>query len=190
MKLIIVHSAPGCGKSTVAAKLHEHYKSPWFEFGWIPEFRNLNPFTELPCALEEQISFENLVLVAQNYIGHGFENVLLSDLNDIRILDIAKQFRDTAHIILTLYSEDEDVIKERVLTRENGNTYKDWEQAIAINRIIRGRPPLPNEYRIRTDAQDAEQVTKQAIELIERHSPRLNEDLAERRREEFFSYTD
>jgi ribosomal-protein-alanine N-acetyltransferase len=34
--LIIVHGAPGCGKTTIAKKLHERYKCPWFEFGWIP----------------------------------------------------------------------------------------------------------------------------------------------------------
>ncbi|MDR2360210.1 MAG: ATP-binding protein, partial [Oscillospiraceae bacterium] len=78
MNLIIVHGAPCCGKSTIAAKLHEHFKSPWFEFGWIPEFRNLNPHTEISCKLEEQLSFENLALVVRNYMKHGFESVILS----------------------------------------------------------------------------------------------------------------
>ena len=92
MDIIIIHGSPGCGKTTVSGKLHEILKSPWFEFGWIPEFCMLNPQTEISCGDEEQISFENLVLVCHNYIKHGFENIVLSDLNDKRMLDIPTVF--------------------------------------------------------------------------------------------------
>ncbi len=98
-KLIIAHGAPGCGKTTLAARLHKHFKSPWFEFGWIPEFTHKNPHTEISYRDEEQMSFENLMLVVENYICHGFENVILSDLNDIRIFDIAQRFLSVPHIV-------------------------------------------------------------------------------------------
>ncbi|MCL2812964.1 MAG: hypothetical protein FWD23_00025 [Oscillospiraceae bacterium] len=83
------------------------------------------------------MSFENLMLVARNYIKHGFENIILSDIRD-----------------------------ERILTRDNGNTYRDWEQAIIINGRIKSREPLPNEYRIRVDNQNAEQVRAQTVSFI------------------------
>ena len=46
LDIIIIHGALGSGKSTTAKMLHEKLRSPWFEFGWIPEFRNLNPYTD------------------------------------------------------------------------------------------------------------------------------------------------
>ena len=95
MDIIMVHGSPGNGKTTIAAKLHEHFQSPWFEFGWIPEFRMLNPHTSITMREEEQLSFENVVLVAKNYVRHGFRNIILSDLDDVRMLDIPRRSRDT-----------------------------------------------------------------------------------------------
>ncbi len=52
---------------------------PLFEFGWIPEFRDTGE-RELPYVEEEAMAFENLVLVAKNYVAHGFRWVILTDL--------------------------------------------------------------------------------------------------------------
>ena len=38
--IIIIAGAPGSGKSSVAKSLQEKLNCPYFEFGWIPEFRN------------------------------------------------------------------------------------------------------------------------------------------------------
>ncbi|MBJ6360722.1 AAA family ATPase [Paenibacillus sp. GCM10012307] len=81
---IIVHGSPGSGKTTLAKKLHEYYESPYFEFGWISEFRMLAPSIRSTQRQEEQLSFENLVAVAKNYNKHGYKNVILTDLDDVR----------------------------------------------------------------------------------------------------------
>ena len=157
-KIIIIHGAPGTGKSTVAKILHEKLRSPWFEFGWIPEFRHLNPHTEIPWEQEAEISFENLILVAKNYIAHGFENIIITDINfDSQILRLPQVFAGVDYKLFTLYAEDA-TIKERILTRDNGNTYRDWEAAIAANHMLTSRPLLPNEIRICTDLIDAKGV--------------------------------
>ena len=57
VEIIVIHGAPGCGKSTVAALLHEQLNSPWFEFGWIPEFTNLNPCVSISSKLRGNIVF-------------------------------------------------------------------------------------------------------------------------------------
>ena len=187
MDVIVIHGAPGCGKTTIAGLLHRRLKSPWFEFGWIPEFTRRNPHTEISGREEEQLSFENLVLVVRNYIRHGFENVILSDLNDTRMLDIAREFRGIPHVIITLYAEDSDLIRQRVLAREGENTYRDWAQAQRINGIILARPPLPNEVRVCVDGQTPEDITELALALLGRHR---HEDgnLSAFRREDYFSY--
>ena len=100
MDFIIVHGSPGNGKTTIAQELHRRLKSPWFEFGWIPEFTQKNPYSNISQKEEEQMSFENLVLVCKNYINHGFENVLLTDFDDIRMLDIPQVFKEYNYVII------------------------------------------------------------------------------------------
>ena len=189
MNLIVIHGAPGSGKTTLAGLLHTHLKSPWFEFGWIPEFTQRNPHTDISSREEEQLSFENLMLVTQNYIRHGFEHMILSDLNDVRLLDIAREFHDTPHIIVTLTAEDGDLLKRRMLARTGENTNKDWRQAQRINAMIATRPPLPNEVRVCVDHHGPEEISAQMLALLEQHSF-CARDISAHRREDYFSYTD
>jgi len=148
--LIVVHGPPGSGKSTVAALLHERLKCPWFEFGWIPEFRHLNPFTEISYETEEQLSFENLLLVAENYRKHGFETILLSDLTDQRVIEVSDTF-GTANVRIVTLQAANSTLRERIHTRDNGNEFRDANRAIEISRAIATRPSLPNELRFQTD---------------------------------------
>lgn len=90
---IIVHGSPGTGKTTLSRKMHDYFKSPYFEFGWIPEFRSLTPSIEITQRQEEQLTFENLILVAKNYNRHGFKNLIITDLDDVRM----RSFEDGAH---------------------------------------------------------------------------------------------
>ena len=169
MDIIVIHASPGNGKTTISKKLHERLESPWFEFGWIPEFTKLNPHTRILPKNEEQLAFENLILVSKNYIKHGFKNIIFSDLQDIRMLDIPKEFKDFRYIIITLYSENDEIIKTRILTRDNGNSYKNFEASIEINKKILNRPPLPNETRIRSDNQSVDEIVDQIIDLLKSH---------------------
>ncbi|MDD4124744.1 MAG: hypothetical protein PHW77_03330 [Eubacteriales bacterium] len=189
MQVIIIHGSPGTGKTTTASKLHEYYKSPWFEFGWIPEFRNLNPHTEISYRDEEEMTFESLMLVVKNYNRHGFENVIISDLNDIRIFDIYGELKEKDFIIITLYSNDDGVIKERILNRDNGNSYKDWESAVKLNNAIKNRVKLPNEYRIRSDNIPVDEVIGKILDVINNYV-RVDYDMDKYNREDYFSYTD
>lgn len=146
--LYILRGAPGTGKTSLAAELHKTLRCPWFEFGWIPEFRNLNPHTDISYEDEVALSTENLILVSKNYFAHGFETIIVSDLEDERIPAFADAFHDIADVrILTLDCDDE-TRTNRILTRDNGNEYRDTEAAAEIAEKIR-RTPYTGERRLK-----------------------------------------
>jgi dephospho-CoA kinase len=190
MKVIILHGSPGNGKKTISGKLQEHFKSPWFEFKWIPGFGELDPYCEMNGKDKEQMTFETLVFVVRDYINHNFENIILSDLIDERLLDIPVVFRNKNYIIFTLYSEDDDVIKNRILNRNNGNDYKTFEESIMLNRMIINRKVLPNEYRIRSDNQTPDEILSQIIDITGKHKCRYDYEPDEYQRSDYYSYTD
>lgn len=164
-QVIIVAGAPGSGKSSLSHRLQQVTRSPLFEFGWIPEYRYRSN-GEIPYPEEEQISFENLVLVTRNYVQHGFRAVILTDLEDHRIAQIADVFSGLDYCILTLVVHDEDVLSRRVLDPDRTSGYRDVETAIEINRRILGRSPYPGEYRLDVTDCDLECVLSQALDFL------------------------
>ena len=138
--LYLLRGAPGTGKTTLASALHEALCCPWFEFGWIPEFRRLNPHTEISYEEECTLSTENLILVVKNYFAHGFSSVIVSDLEDECIPLFSAAFADIAQVrIITLDCEDGERTR-RILTRDTGNDYRDTEGAARIAARIRALP--------------------------------------------------
>ena len=158
--LIFIAGAPGSGKSTIAKALHEKFKTPLFEFGWIPEFQNTGSKT-LSYAEEESLSFENLVLVAKNYVKHGFKSVIITDLNNDFIAQLPGIFKDYDFAIYTLRVLNEELLKSRVLDELRSSGYRDWEKALEINNELKNREPLKNETFIDIATQSVEQVVEQ-----------------------------
>ena len=163
--LYILRGAPGTGKTSLAAELHKTLRCPWFEFGWIPEFRNLNPHTEISYEDEVALSTENLILVTKNYFAHGFEAIIVSDLEDERISDFADAFSGIADVrILTLVCDDE-TRTNRILTRDNGNEYRDTASAQKIAEKIR-RTPYTGERRFDSGVMTAEEICRRILDMI------------------------
>ena len=164
--IIFIAGAPGTGKSSVAMALQKKLKSPLFEFGWIPEFRQKGEFV-IPYVEEESLSFENLSLVAKNYINHNFSNIIITDLEDKRILELHKNFGEYTYLLTTLTVTDADILKSRVMNESRTSAYRNYKEALSINQAILDRPLLPNEIRIDTTKKSVEQVSKEILKHLQ-----------------------
>ncbi|MBW4061127.1 hypothetical protein HJC99_00950 [Candidatus Saccharibacteria bacterium] len=154
---IFVAGAPGVGKSVVSAALRQRLDSPLFEFGWIPEFRNTG-HTQTTYEEDEALAFENLVLVAKNYAAHKYQNVIITDLENHRIEQLDEEFSDYSYHIFTLRQVDEDLLKKQILDQSRSSGYRDWEQALRINKDLLERDPLKNESFIDVGQRSIEDV--------------------------------
>ena len=145
--IIILAGAPGTGKSSTAKAIHERIKNPYFEFGWIPEFR-LKGEAEITFAEEWHISFENLCLVARNYHKHGFMNVLLTDLYAGHAIRAPDEFLDLDCSLFTLYVTDEAIHRARLFDDSRTSDFRDWDRAKKDNQVNQERPIRAKETKI------------------------------------------
>ena len=163
--IIFIAGAPGTGKSSVAMALHKKMKTPIFEFGWIPEFRDKGNVL-ISYKEEEKMSFENLALVLKNYIKHGFKNIIVTDLEDKRILQLEKVFKKEKYILFTLIVDDEAILKKRIMNEKRSGGYRNWKEGIAINKKILKRKLLKNEIRIDAENNSVEKIVKEILKKI------------------------
>lgn len=162
MDLIIIHGAPGTGKTSVAQALHKRLGTPWFEFGWIPEFRRKGE-VEISYEEEERLSFENLCLVVRNYLRHGFGNILLTDLRDPYVNRALRSFARRDLLLVMLVCSDQEQLKRRVLDETRTSGYRDWQEALRLNQGYMARQQYRRELRLDTADIDVEGVVERIL---------------------------
>ena len=129
--LIVIGGAPGVGKTTISNLLAKELNSFVFDFGILREVHLDDKWSNASEA-EEQMSFENLVFILKNYKKHGYKNVILNDLQDFRIQQIAVFFSDLDYIVFSLFVGDDQELKKRIEgPRDSG--WKDVEKALEWN---------------------------------------------------------
>lgn len=164
---IFITGAPGSGKSTVAAALQQKLSAPLFEFGWIPEFRNTGNRTTTYTE-DEALAFENLELVLKNYAKHDFKNVIVTDLENERIEQIAKTFDKYDYVIVTLRLFDDQLLKKHVLDKSRSSGYRGWQKSLDINKQLLQRKAFPAEFFIDVKDQSVDEITESILRIIQK----------------------
>jgi adenylate kinase family enzyme len=159
--VIVIAGAPGSGKSTVAELLKAKLDSVHVDLGHLRNF-HLDPEWKKGTEQEEQMSFENLVLILKNYIKHGYKNIIVDDLKDFRVAEMAKTFPDS--IVFSLVPADE-VLEKRIKARSGGFT--DTARAIQWNKDLRARDKLPNEHVIDNTSLSPEETLGVILEKVQ-----------------------
>jgi predicted kinase len=147
--LIVLGGAPGVGKSTLMGRLRAHFQyPPTIEFS---DVRNLYLDRDWARASpdEEQMAFDILLYALKKILEKRVTPVLLTDFKDERLLTLQAAFGEYRYRIVTLFMDDDEIVKERVIARNDG--FKDHAAAMRWNATIRLRPALPCEDKIKVD---------------------------------------
>ncbi len=163
--LIILAGTPGSGKSTLCRLLREELHSPYIDFGWMREW-HLSPDWSNQSPEEREMAFENLVFILKNYLKHGYKNILVTDFGDGHVELLTKIFSDNDVIVVSLILNDDEELKRRVLS-ERASGFKNFEAAIAWNRMARERPDFKNEYKIDNTSSDPQKTAREILRLLQ-----------------------
>jgi predicted kinase len=173
MRLIVVAGSPGSGKSTLAKMIREELNCPWIDYGRLREF-HLLPDWSNQSQEEESMTFQNLVAIIQNYNGHGYQDVLVDDLKDHRVVELSLGSPGVEVCMLTLTLADPQVLRNRIATRDDG--WKDQGAAIRWNQAVLDREVAAGEFRIDVTNLTPSEVFARAWQLLnlERDASQVN----------------
>ena len=164
--LLFIGGAPGSGKTTVSRLLHEKFQSVMIDFGTLREF-HLDRLWTKQSEKEEQMAFENLVFILQNYLRNGYRRIIVNDLKDFRIRQIPDIFETKDFLIVTLLVRNDDELRARVLNPMRDSGWRDVERALEWNRAVIKRPAVENEYKLDNTLKTPEETAREIINLID-----------------------
>lgn len=184
---IFIIGPSGIGKTTLAKKLFEHYKSTYIEQNMVPEFISKDGGEEVRGELEEKTCWLNTVAMLKCFNELGYKNVLGLDFDDLRTRDIPEVFKGYDFITIKLISTNLKQIQEQMKYREEGGLI-DYELQQKMNQKNLNRSPLINEFTIDVSGKDAEQVFQEAIEIVENAKNFLEYEYVKPPKELFYSW--
>lgn len=162
---ILILGAQGSGKTTLARLLKKKLNSVHIDYDWIRDF-HLNQGWENTSNDEEEMSFENLIFILKNYTKHNYKNVIVGGFTENGIERIIKELKSYKNIIITLYLNNDDILKQRVLTESRDSGFRDFEQSIELNRKLRDELKYSNEHKVDNTNLTPEETTNQIVAIL------------------------
>lgn len=96
--------------------------------------------------------------MAKNYAKHGFKNIIITDLENERISQLAHVFEGYDYTLFTLRVLDDNTLKARVLDESRSSGYRDWQASLKINQELKARKAFPHEEFIDVEGQTVEEI--------------------------------
>ena len=109
---------------------------------------------------------ETLSLVLKNYVRHGFDKIIVTDLRDPIMRQVPRRFSRYLYILVTLWIADEQALKTRVLDETRSSGYRDWQEAIQLNRVIRARKLMKNEVRLDSSQNTLDELVEEVVKRV------------------------
>ena len=107
---------------------------------------------------EEDLSFENLTLVVNNYPNKNFSDIVITDLPTRFVSNLHQVFGKRKYMVITLFVPNDDTLKARVLNPTRSSEYRDWAQAIELNKSIMNHASLPQEIKLNSEELNVESL--------------------------------
>ena len=162
---ILILGAQGSGKTTLARLLKKKLDSVYIDYDWIRDY-HLNQDWKNTSTAEEEMSFENLVFILKNYAKHNYRNVIVGGFTENGIERIIKELKSYENIVITLYLNNDEILKQRVLTESRDSGFRDFKQSIELNRKLRDEPKYSNEHKIDNTNQTPQKTTNQIMAIL------------------------
>jgi hypothetical protein len=163
---IFINGPTGVGKTTLAKKLHQHYQGVYIEQHMIPDFYNYLKDADQAALLEEQVCWEAMLAMVEQFHDLGFKHIIILDYDDIRAREIPSRFKGKAFICLKLISSDFEQNKQQMLHREPPGLTHVETLARGTKKIMQ-RALLPNERLIDIAGKTPDMVFDEAVSLID-----------------------
>ncbi|MEO6508971.1 MAG: AAA family ATPase [Patescibacteria group bacterium] len=162
---IFILGAQGSGKTTLARILKEKLDlSVHIDFDWIRDF-HLNKKWSNANEKEEEMSLENLKYLLKNYAKNDFKNIIASGFTENNFEEVLREFENRS-IVITLYLNDDKLLKQRVLTESRDSGFRDFEESIQFNTRLRDQLKYLNERKIDNTNQTPEETADQVMRLL------------------------
>ena len=184
---IFITGASGIGKTTLANGLLDHYQTTCIEQHMIPEFISRDGTEPMTGELEELTCWENQVAMLMCFHRLGYQNIIASDIDDLRTADIPIVFKGTDYITIKLVCSDLRQLQNQMKNR-SGNGLIDFELQEKMNEKNLRRKPLVNEVEMDVAGKSIQQVLEEAITLIESTPSLIDYEYTKPPKELFYSW--
>ncbi len=181
---IFVIGASGIGKTTLAQNLFAHYNGAYVETNMVPEFGILPNVDE--GLFEEQVCWECTLAQLHTFHRLGIRNIVCSDLDDLRTVDLPELFKGYNFITLKLVCSDYQQNVNQMLNRGDGLIDLDLLEKMSAK--VNNRPLLINEFVIDVSGKDSNTVLTEAKQLIDSAQILLDYEYIKPPMEQFYSW--
>lgn len=187
LDFIFITGTSGVGKTTLCQNLLAKLRTVVIEEHMVPEFVSRDGSEEMTGTLEELTCWENTKAMALCFHRLGYQNVIISDIDDLRTADIPMDFKGYRFLTLKLVCSDKEQIHRQMRDRPV-NGLIDYELQEKCNAKNLARPELINEHTIDVAGLTEQQVLERALVILDQEEPMMEYEYQKPPKEHFYSW--